>query len=100
MEEVLSLFALVQTNEFLLPNGMALYHGYSFLNHSCEPNCALVGSGAMNRHLVTLRDVREGEQLFINYNASLTTCVSYEDRRALCQQRHFECFCPKCVRRE
>ncbi|ORC85337.1 uncharacterized protein TM35_000361970 [Trypanosoma theileri] len=103
MEEILSLFALVQTNEFLLPSGTALYHAYSFLNHSCDPNCALVsgsGSGALNRKLVTLRDVREGEQLFINYNANLTTCVSYEDRRALCQQRHFECFCAKCVRRE
>ncbi|KAH9586615.1 SET domain [Trypanosoma melophagium] len=103
MEEVLSLFALVQTNEFLLPSGTALYHAYSFLNHSCEPNCALIGgsgAGALNRKLVTLRDVREGEQLFINYNANLTTCVSYEDRRALCQQRHFECFCPKCVRKE
>ncbi|KAF8281239.1 putative SET domain containing protein [Trypanosoma cruzi] len=100
MEELLSLFAIVQTNEFLLPSGMALYHGYSFLNHSCEPNCALLGSGAANRRLVTLRDVREGEQLFINYNASLTTRVSYADRLALCQQRHFECFCPKCVRQE
>ncbi|RNF26743.1 SET and MYND domain-containing protein [Trypanosoma conorhini] len=100
MEEVLSLFAIVQTNEFLLPSGTALYHGYSLLNHSCEPNCALVGSDAANRRLVTLRELREGEQLFINYNASLTTRASYADRRALCQQRHFECFCPKCVRRE
>ncbi|SCU65648.1 SET domain containing protein, putative [Trypanosoma equiperdum] len=100
MEEILSLFALVQTNEFLLSGGMALYHGYSFLNHSCEPNCGFVGTNAMNRRLVVLRDIREGEQLLINYNADLTTCVSYEDRRALCKQRYFECFCPKCIRRE
>ncbi|ESL08897.1 hypothetical protein TRSC58_03392 [Trypanosoma rangeli SC58] len=100
MEEVLSLFAIVQTNEFVSPGGTALYHGYSLLNHSCEPNCALVGSDAANRRLVTLRDVKEGEQLLINYNANLTTRASYADRRALCQQRHFECFCLKCVRRE
>ncbi|KAG8344548.1 SET domain [Trypanosoma vivax] len=100
MEEILSLFAIIQTNEFLLPGGTALYHGYSFLNHSCEPNCAIAGSSAINRRLVALRNIREGEQLMINYNARLTTCVSYEDRRALCMQRHFECFCPRCVRQE
>lgn len=107
MEEILSLFALLQTNEFFTTSGVALYSVLSMLNHSCMPNCALVSaSGAtqrstpMEKHLVALRPIRDGEQLLISYNANLTTKLSYEDRRALCAQRHFECFCPRCLRRE
>ncbi|CAD2220016.1 SET and MYND domain-containing protein [Angomonas deanei] len=101
MEEVLSLFALVQTNEFLLSGGMAVYQCLSLLNHSCQPNCKVVSSnGASNTQLIALKDIREGEQLFIDYNAALMSPLSYEDRKSLCAQRHFECYCPKCIRRE
>jgi len=105
MEEILSLFALVQTNEFLTSRGVCLYSCLSMLNHSCDPNCAIVGAGRDEqqpcvKRLVALREVRDGEQLFIDYNAHLTTKLRYEERKALCAQRHFECFCAKCVRRE
>ncbi|KAG5486754.1 hypothetical protein LSCM1_08010 [Leishmania martiniquensis] len=112
MEEVLSLFALLQTNEFFTTSGIALCVVLSMLNHSCDPNCALVSAAtapvagargsrqhksAMEKHLVTLRPIRDGEQLFIDYNAALTTKIGYEDRKALCAQRHFECFCCRCI---
>ncbi|KAG5487318.1 hypothetical protein LSCM4_07808 [Leishmania orientalis] len=115
MEEVLSLFALLQTNEFFTTSGIALYSVLSMLNHSCDPNCALVSAAtssvvgargarqhksAMEKHLVALRPIRDGEQLFIDYNAALTTALGYEERKALCAQRHFECFCCRCIRRE
>jgi hypothetical protein len=107
MEEILALFALLQTNEFFSTSGVALYSALSMLNHSCDPNCALVSVNGpaqrakpMEKHLVSLRPIRDGEQLFISYNASLTTKLSYDDRKALCAQRHFECFCPRCLRRE
>ncbi|CCW71180.1 unnamed protein product [Phytomonas sp. Hart1] len=102
MEEVLSLLALLQTNEFFLPEsgGIALFPSLSFLNHSCEPNCAVVqGDGPLQRRLISLRDIRDGEQLFIDYNSHLTSTLDYEHRKALCAQRHFECFCAKCIRR-
>lgn len=99
MEEVLSLFAILQSNEFLVSGGIAVYPVLSLLNHSCDPNSTIVGSGTRNRQLVVLRDIRDGEQLFINYNSSLTMALGYEQRKALCAQRHFECFCSKCVRR-
>eukprot|EP00796_Vickermania_ingenoplastis_P010860 gene10860-7526_t len=88
MEELLSLFALLQTNDLL--------------NHSCVPNCVAVGTvrAPTKRQLVAVRDLRGGEQLMIDYNSSLTSRLKYEDRQALCAQRHFTCFCPKCVRRE
>lgn len=113
MEEVLSLFALLQTNEFFTPSGIALYVVLSMLNHSCDPNCAVVTRGAvghagraggaagtMEKCLVALRPIRDGEQLFIDYNAALTTRLPYEQRKALCAQRHFECYCARCIRRE
>lgn len=102
MEELLSLFAVLQTNEFLMSGNIALYPILSLINHSCVPNCAAVGTvkSPTKRQLLALRDIRAGEQLFIDYNASLTSTLSYEDRKALCAQRHFTCFCTKCVRKE
>ncbi|XQJ24721.1 SET domain containing protein, putative [Leishmania guyanensis] len=115
MEEVLSLFALLHTNEFFTTSGIALYSVLSMLNHSCDPNCALVSSGtspaagrhgpmkhgsAMEKTLVALRPIRNGEQLLIDYNAALTTKLGYKERKALCAQRHFECYCSRCIRHE
>ncbi|CAC9446768.1 MYND finger/SET domain containing protein [Leishmania donovani] len=115
MEEVLSLFALLHMNEFFAGSGIAVYSVLSMLNHSCDPNCALVSAAnspvagahgsrrhksAMEKHLVALRPIRDGEQLFIDYNAALTTRLDYEERKALCAQRHFECYCSRCIRRE
>ncbi|KAK7201435.1 SET domain containing protein [Novymonas esmeraldas] len=111
MEEVLSLFALLQTNELCAPRGIALYTALSMLNHSCDPNCAVVGAdaaapgqrvgrGPMEKQLVALRPIRDGEQLCVNYNANLMAQLSYADRQALCAQRHFTCHCPRCIRRE
>ncbi|GET85962.1 hypothetical protein, conserved [Leishmania tarentolae] len=115
MEEVLSIFALLHTNEFFTASGVALYSVLSMLNHSCEPNCTLVSAAtapvagehgarrhrsAMGKYLVALRPIRDGEQLFIDYNAALTTKLAYEERKALCAQRHFDCYCSRCIRRE
>lgn len=101
MEEILSLFALLQTNEFLVEGSTALYPVLSLLNHSCVANCTTIGTvrAPAQRQLVALRDLRDGEQLFIDYNSALST-LKYEDRKALCAQRHFTCFCSKCIRKE
>lgn len=102
MEDVLSLFAVLQSNEFLVNGNIALYGLLSLLNHSCCPNCRVVGTTGKptKRQLIAIKDIRDGEQLFIDYNSGLTTSLSYEDRKALCAQRHFACFCQKCIRRE
>lgn len=100
LEDVLSLFALLQTNEFLQSGGIALYAVLSLLNHSCVPNCCIVKDSEADRRLVALKEIRQGEQLFIDYNSNLTTALNYDQRKALCSQRYFECFCPKCIRRE
>lgn len=102
MEDTLSLFAVLQSNEFVVDGNIALYPLLSLLNHSCCPNCKVVGTAGRptKRQLVALKDIREGEQLMIDYNSALISTLSFEDRKALCAQRHFVCFCQKCIRKE
>lgn len=102
LEDVLSLFAVLQTNEFLVDGNVALYPLLSLLNHSCIPNCVAVGTSGKpaKRQLLAITNIREGEQLFIDYNSSLSSLLKYDDRKALCAQRQFTCCCPKCLRKE
>lgn len=102
LEDALSLFAVLQTNEFLVEGNVALYPLLSLLNHSCIPNCVTVGTSGnlAKRQLLAVTNIREGEQLFIDYNSSLSSLLKYEDRKALCAQRQFTCCCPKCLRKE
>ena len=97
LEEFVSLYALMQTNEFLTADGTVLFAFLSLVNHSCTPNCIVAGPSATKKKLVTVKDVRENEQLTIDYNSSLTSTLSYEDRKALLAQRGFQCFCSKCI---
>lgn len=97
IEEVLTLLAMVQTNENLVQQGLTLYPVLSLLNHSCTPNCLVVGPTLRQQQLVATKDIRAGEQLFIDYNPRLTGSLNYEQRRELFQQRNFECFCSRCI---
>jgi uncharacterized protein len=56
-----------------------------YVNHSCEPNCGIVGSVL----LVTMRDVAAGEELCFDY--AMTDTDDYDE---------FECWCgmPRCRR--
>ena len=120
LDDVVSLYALLQTNGFfnalLHPKGiMATLHLFpllSLLNHSCLPNCRLerynantVSTGAADfgsgQRLVTIRDVKPGEQLFINYNDELITpSAPYAVRKELLEQRGFACTCDRCLLRK
>lgn len=101
MEEMVLLFAVLQSNEVTVRGGVALYPVMSLLNHSCVPNCVLSTAGpAGRRQLIACRDIEQGEQLLVDYHAHAAARLSYEDRKQLCAQRGFECFCPRCVRRE
>ena len=37
---------------------------FAFLNHSCEPNCAIVGT----KTVIALKDIKLGEEITINYS--------------------------------
>lgn len=120
LDDVVSMYALLQTNGFFnalvhsegILATLHLFPLLSLLNHSCIPNCRLerynantprngnsdFGSG---QRLVTMRDVKPGEQLFINYNDDLITpSASYQVRRELLEQRGFMCTCDRCIMRK
>ena len=51
-----------------------------WINHSCEPNCATSQDGD-RIFIETLRGLREGEELFYNYDVRLGRRTNAEDRR-------------------
>ena len=53
---------LVSDNAFAL----GLYPTIARLNHSCDPNCIILGS-PVGMYLITLRDIEKGEELTISY---------------------------------
>ena len=96
LEDVLSVFGVLQQNAVLDVGGLALFEVISLLNHSCSPNCQLQGTPSA-KQLVARRDIRAGEQLLVDYNEGLTSSLPYEERKKLFAERHFQCFCEKCV---
>ncbi|KAI1335624.1 hypothetical protein F5Y15DRAFT_419710 [Xylariaceae sp. FL0016] len=68
---------------------------YSFLNHSCVPNC---GWNYSDKHGVmkvqALKDIKKGEELEISYLDSL---LSYGDRmKLIARSWRFKCHCVAC----
>ena len=47
-------------------SGSALYDDISYINHSCSPTVGLLFKG-MTATVVSLKDLQEGDELFINY---------------------------------
>jgi hypothetical protein len=79
----------------------ALYHVFSKMQHSCEPNCQRHVHPRTNRiEVIALRDIEPGELLTIDYTGWLSSGVqSVLDRRALLLDgRGFECICSRCER--
>lgn len=67
----------------------------SLLNHSCAPNLCCIDH--LNRkYLITIRPIKKGEQLFINY-CNHVGGDSDVRRQNLIKQRGFSCECDRCV---
>eukprot|EP00057_Strongylocentrotus_purpuratus_P015557 XP_011670031.1 PREDICTED: histone-lysine N-methyltransferase SMYD3-like isoform X2 [Strongylocentrotus purpuratus] len=76
-----------------IANGV--YLRASMVNHSCDPNCALVFDGR-KLQVRTVKDVKEGEECTISY----FTAVNYptKERQAFLDHVHyFTCKCVKCI---
>ena len=71
----------------------------SLLNHSCDPNAVLVTSGAFGKSaIVTVRRVREGEQLLISYGPHYGDCQGTSSRRETLEIAYgFMCKCNACL---
>lgn len=83
---------------FLNNEGVGLYTLQSACNHSCIPNAE--PSFLQNNHrlsLVSLKDIQEGEEIFISY---LDECMlersRHSRRKELVSNYLFLCDCPRC----
>ena len=90
--------SIMKTNSFKHDAvlGQCMYEHISRLNHSCEPNLTTHFDGFA--HVVsTLRDVAEGDELWICYSRSAMREPT-ERRRAILKASHnFVCTCERCV---
>ncbi|CAG0919945.1 unnamed protein product [Notodromas monacha] len=86
--------------EFINVEGSGLYEIHSRINHSCEPNAEVrFQLGCHTLTVVTLSDIRQGDEI----------CISYLDECLLARSRHsrqkvmkddygFVCHCSRCIR--
>merc|ERR1719383_1297051 len=90
--------------EFSFPNHdflCCLFPNLSIFNHSCDPNCQV--EFAQNQtgfygSVRALRPIKAGEPLTISYFGNQNLDPVTEKRRdSIRQERHFTCFCSRCV---
>jgi len=64
-------------------DGNVAYNTARLINHSCDPNCE---TEIIRGHIwiVSLRDIKKGEELSYNYNYDIE---SYEDHRCRCRSK-------------
>ena len=76
----------------------SIYLGLSLLNHSCFANCALVSTTDTDTlELITVVDVKKGEELTVNYlGSAFLTDTTIERRRMLRIKWGFLCNCFLC----
>lgn len=79
--------------------GTALYKRASMFNHSCEPNVSHYSLGDVTFFRL-LRNVKEGDELYISYIGSDLLCESKSIRDEFLSSRDFSCACSKCSRPE
>jgi hypothetical protein len=76
---------------------------YSFFNHSCDPNVKWADdklNHSSTIRMYTLHRVKEGEELFINYQEELSDKPYPERREVLKQWLGFDCQCTRCMNEE
>ena len=78
----------------------SVYLGLSWMNHSCFANCALVSTTDTDTlELITVVDVKKGEELTINYLGSASLMEPTAWRREILRGRwDFFCDCLICIK--
>lgn len=82
---------------FALSNGKVIDGGPSgndakWINHSCEPNCETEETDDHRIHIVALRDIKRGEELYYDYGLVL------DERLTKKVREQYQCLCgtPSC----
>lgn len=88
---------IYRTNVFerSVTEGLVLFNILSRANHACAPNIAKSFEG-YTAVVTTLRDVAEGEELFLSYIGSDVDKPTNERRELLKRKYNFVCTCERC----
>lgn len=82
------------TTPFYDSIGLCVQPYASFINHSCDPN-AVVGFDEGRIYVKALKEIKEGEQIFISY---VDNTNQFELRqKELLERYFFKCNCSKCA---
>ncbi|EMC98825.1 hypothetical protein BAUCODRAFT_145845 [Baudoinia panamericana UAMH 10762] len=74
---------------------------FSLFNHSCEANVEwIAGEDYTTLTMATLRDIKQGEQLFVLYDSYLGEQPLRARRRRMRKWLDAECQCDRCLREE
>ncbi|VDP74302.1 unnamed protein product [Echinostoma caproni] len=76
--------------------GSALYPTLSLVNHSCDPNCALIFMRDGYCGLFATEHIAKGSALLISYGVHYTTHSLFQRRQELKHFYQFECSCQAC----
>ncbi|XP_077213980.1 SET domain group 37 isoform X2 [Tasmannia lanceolata] len=79
----------------LRPLGTGLYPIISIINHSCMPNSVLVFEGRL-AVVRAVEPIAKGDEVSISYIEIAASTMTRQ--KALKEQYHFTCTCPRCVK--
>jgi hypothetical protein len=106
-ENLKSIGGILRTNSFEDENRAKLFETLCRFNHACGASAnvtkvfenLITGTGARCAHVTTLRDIRRGEELCIDYIVgSNESSLDTAPRRAYLQMKYnFVCQCSKCA---
>lgn len=85
--------ATIQFNTFAYSEFTVLHGLISLINHSCTPNCAVVGNA-----LYALRDINPEEEITVSYYGDEFKQKSFSERQQLLEEGwQFSCTCALCT---
>ena len=106
-ENLKSIGGIIRTNSFEDENRAKLFETLCRFNHACGASAnvkfsfenLITGTGARCAHVTTLRDIRRGEELCIDYiDGSNEASLDTASRQAHLQMKYnFVCQCSKCA---
>jgi hypothetical protein len=90
-------WSLLNNRSMEYPDCSGLFRVCCTMNHSCDPNCTVIGLGDGRSNLVAvvaLRDIKKGEELTISY---IDDDMTYSQRQNELKDYQFQCGCKRCL---
>jgi hypothetical protein len=91
------LFAKIQSNVFTVrEEWLCIFNLPSMMNHACDPNCRIVFDEECNAKIITLRNIKKGEELTLSYREYNKNGDQRRRKELIFRQLGFNCKCSLC----